>query len=180
MRIVQSNVAVAVLAALTLTVSCASTPPRAGSGTASGAIADNSSPDAAKIPAEVRETLTTYLDILHSSASLDECAARFVKIAGGVLVNEDGRSLRSTVVPYALKKDYGNLHFYALPPQVTRVDVRPGVTSGFGPSTIRGTSYKIWIAKAPGQPGMPAPIALLSPEGHATIRQPKVIGIGSL
>jgi len=93
-------------------------------------------------------------------------------------VNEAGDALRSNVKPYSLKKDHSNVRFYANPVRITRVNRNPNlVTSGFGQSAIRGTVYKIWIAKASGSAGMPAPISIIVPEGGGT---PKVVGIGSL
>lgn len=133
------------------------------------------------LPDAVRRTLVDYIKILRQSKSLDACAERFVDIAGGSLVNEDGRSLRGTVKPYSLKKDVQNISFYAFDPiRITRVNATPNRSSGYGMSAIRGTIYKIWIDKADGQPGRPAPISILSPEGHPTITVPRVVGIGSL
>ena len=105
---------------------------------------------------------------------------RFTPIAGGGLVNEDGRSLRATVPPFSLKKDFNDVRVYAQPAQVTRIQVRLQQSDGYGASAIRGTEYKIWIAKAQGQPGMPAPISIMVPENHPFVRGPKVVGIGSL
>ena len=132
------------------------------------------------VPADVQRALSDYLQILRTCATLEDCAQRFTPIAGGGLVNEDGRSLRQTVPPYSLKKDHQNVRFYADPPQITRVDVRQGQSDGYGASALRGTHYKIWIAKAAGQPGMPAPISIMVPEGHAFVQGPRIVGIGSL
>lgn len=137
-------------------------------------------PAAAQLPAPVRATLDQYVQILASSRSLEECVQRFTPIAGGGLVNEDGRSLRATVPPYSLKKDWQNVRFYAQPAQVTRVDVKENRADGYGPSAIRGTEYKVWIAKAQGQPGMPAPISFMVPDQHPFVQGPRVVGIGSL
>lgn len=134
----------------------------------------------ASLPAEVRTTLDNYLSLLRESKSLDDCAERFVELAGGGLVNEDGRSLRGTVKPYSLKKDFQNVRFYAHPIRITRVNATPNRSSGYGASAIGGTIYKIWIDKAKGQAGMPAPISILAPEGHPSIQSPRVVGIGSL
>lgn len=135
--------------------------------------------DPADTPKAVLKVLDQYISTLRTSESLDECAESFVKIAGGSLVSEDGKTLRSTVKPFSLKKDHGNIKFYADPTEITRVaKLRPS-TSGFGPSAIRGPQYKIWIGKKDGAAGMPAPVTILVPEGHKTIKQPKVIRIGS-
>lgn len=132
-----------------------------------------------KLPSSVKQVLIKYVKILQSSQSLEDCAQNFVEVAGGSLVNEDGKSLRSSVKPYSLKKDFSNIKFYANPIKITRVNVSQR-SSGFGESAIRGKVYKIWIDKKSGQSGMPAPISILVPEGHASIKIPKVIGIGSL
>ncbi|MCC5946479.1 MAG: hypothetical protein JJT94_16225 [Bernardetiaceae bacterium] len=134
----------------------------------------------AQLPSEVKTVLGQYLGILQQSANLDECAERFSAIAGGSLVNEDGISLRSRVKPYALKKDFENIKFYRNPIRITRVNVSHSNGMGFGPSAIRGKVYKIWIDKKEGVGGMPAPISIMVPEGHAQITTPKVVNIGSL
>ncbi|MFW5658433.1 MAG: hypothetical protein ACOCZ8_00485 [Bacteroidota bacterium] len=131
-------------------------------------------------PKAVFDVLGRYTAILRQSESLDQCAERFAAVAGGSLVNEDGETLRGTVKPYALKKDFQNIQFYQSPVKVTRVNKQENRSSGFGPSAIRGTMYKIWIAKKDGASGMPAPISIMVPEGHPSIKEPKVVGIGSL
>jgi hypothetical protein len=136
--------------------------------------------DLASVPKPVIDVFTEYLAILRTSKDLDECAKRFVAVAGGGLVNEDGKSLRSSVQPFSLKKDFENVKFYANPAQITRVAKLRSKTSGFGDSAITGESYKIWIAKKEGTSGLPAPTTILVPEGHKTIKVPKVIAIGSL
>ncbi len=133
-----------------------------------------------QLPKAVRQVLDQYIDILSTSKDLDECAQRFVNIAGGALVNEDGRTLRNSVMPYSLKKDFGGVKFYQQPLAISRVNASPSNGTGFGPSAIRGMVYKIWIDKKPGQAGMPAPISIMVPEGHAEIKSPKVVNIGSL
>ena len=134
-----------------------------------------------KLPDEVKKVLEEYIQVLKTSESLDDCAENMIKVAGGGLVNEDGASLRNTIKPYSLKKDFNNIKFYADPIKITRVNRNPNkMTDGYGESAIRGITYKIWISKKEGQPGMPAPISILVPEGHETIKSPKVVGIGSL
>lgn len=131
------------------------------------------------MPPSVRKVLERYVEILRTSGDLDTCAERFIAIAGGGLVNEDGKSLRSTVKPYSLKKDFQNIKFYAHPIVISRVaKLRPS-TSGFGPSAIRGDQYKIWIDKKKGEAGRPAPVTIMVPQKHKTIRTPKVVRIGS-
>lgn len=135
-----------------------------------------------QLPAEVKNILEEYVKILSSSKDLEECAKRFTNIAGGGLVNEDPNNvtLRDDVKPYSLKKDYNNVKFYAQPVKITRVNVSKTSGAGFGASAVSGTIYKIWIAKADGQAGLPAPISIILPEKHPVIKTPKVIGIGSL
>jgi hypothetical protein len=133
-----------------------------------------------QLPAEVKAVLEQYLKILSTSANLDECATNMMAVAGGSLVDEAGASLRSTIKPYSLKKDYDNYKFYASPTVITRVNKTQSNGSGFGASAIKGTVYKIWIGKKNGSAGLPAPISIMVPEGHATIKTPKVIAIGSL
>ncbi len=135
---------------------------------------------ASQLPPAVKQVLEEYLGILRASRDLDDCAHRFKAIAGGALVNEDGLSLRSTVQPYSLKKDFENVRFYAQPTAITRVNVSASNGMGYGPSAVRGKVYKIWVGKASGQAGMPAPISIIVPESHAFINSPKVVGIGSL
>ncbi len=132
------------------------------------------------VPKPVREILVEYVNILRTSKDLDECAERFTAIAGGTLVNEDGQSLRNTVAPFSLKKDFNNVQHYANPIRITRVDVTNTNGTGYGESAIRGKHYKIWIDKINKSTGMPAPISIVVPQGHPTIKTPKVVGIGSL
>ncbi|TAF67296.1 MAG: hypothetical protein EAZ55_02965 [Cytophagales bacterium] len=136
--------------------------------------------DVSKLPQEVRQVLDSYINILTTSSSLDDCAGKFTAIAGGGLVNEDGQTLRSSIQPFSLKKDFDNVKFYASPIKITRVNATYSNGQGFGPSAIKGMVYKIWIAKKEGQAGMPAPISIMVPDGHESIRTPKVVGIGSL
>lgn len=134
--------------------------------------------DPGDLPQNVENVLVRYIEILANSNSLDDCADNFIEVAGGSLVNEDGRTLRGSVKPYSLKKDHQNIQFYSLNPvKITRVNVSGPRSSGYGPSAIRGKVYKIWIDKKSGQAGRPAPISIMVPEGGG---QPKVVGIGSL
>lgn len=133
------------------------------------------------LPKEVKNVLTQYIGILQQASSLDECSEMFAKIAGGSLVSEDGQTLGNDIKPYSLKKDFQNIKFYRTTPiKITRVNVRNSNGMGFGDSAIRGKVYKIWIDKKQGVGGMPAPISIMIPEGHAEIKTPKVVGIGSL
>ena len=134
-----------------------------------------------EVPAEVRAVLAQYIDILSTSKDLDECAERFTAIAGGNLVEEDGKSLRGGVQPYGLKKDYTDVKYYATSPlELTRATRRPSRNEGFGPSMLNGTRYTMWIPKRKGVGGVPAPISVVVPKDHAFVKTPKVTGIGSL
>lgn len=130
------------------------------------------------LPAEVKQVLDKYIEILNI-ADLDECAVKFCEIAGGGLVNEDGTSLRNSIKPYSLKKDHAGIKFYEQPVKITRVNKSTSNGDGYGYSAIKGPVYKIWIAKKEGGAGMPAPVSIIIPEGHETIKTPKVVGIGS-
>ncbi|HMU81763.1 MAG TPA: hypothetical protein PKE49_18020 [Leptospiraceae bacterium] len=132
-----------------------------------------------KLPADVKQVLEQYVNILRTSKSLDECATRFTSIAGGSLVTDEKGTLRDTVKPFSLKKDFNDIKQYADPIVITRVNATPSNGQGYGSSAIKGMVYKIWIAKKDASIGMPAPVSILVPEGHPTITTPKVVGIGS-
>ena len=132
----------------------------------------------AKLPKEVRAVLDQYVQALNAP-DLDSCAVLFLPIAGGGLVNEDGTALGRDLLDFSLKKDFNNIKFYTQPAKITRVNVRKSNGDGYGASAIAGKIYKVWLAKKPGVSGMPAPVSIMVPEGHETIRTPKVIGIGS-
>lgn len=133
-----------------------------------------------KLPTEVKSVLESYLSILSNASSLEDCASKFVEIAGGSLVNEEGNGLRSSVQPYSLKKDFENCKFYKQPLEITRVNASFSNGQGFGASAIKGMVYKIWINKTDPKNGLPAPVSIMVPEGHSTIKEPKVVVIGSL
>jgi len=133
---------------------------------------------AAKLPKEVKAVLDQYVAVLNAP-DLDSCAVLFFPIAGGGLVNPEGTALDSDLKQFSLKKDYSNIKFYTQPAKITRVNARASSGDGYGASAIAGKIYKIWIAKKPGVAGMPAPVSIMVPQGHETIKTPKVIGIGS-
>jgi hypothetical protein len=129
-----------------------------------------------QVPKDVIEVLNTYLKILTTSASLDECGTRVAKIAGGHMVNKNGLISRD-VMEFSLKKDFQNARFYQVPAVITRVVFMEDDYDGFGPTLIQGDRYKIWIAKKKGVPGMPAPIPVMKPKTGA----PKIVSnVGSL
>ncbi len=131
-----------------------------------------------ELPDEVKLVLDQYVKILTTSAGLDECAEKFISIAGGGLINPAGNALRSSVKPYSLKKDFANIKFYKVPVEINRVAKTRTGQAGYGVSAIAGDWYKIYIAKTNG--GQPAPVQIVVPENHQTIKSPKVISIGSL
>lgn len=131
-----------------------------------------------QLPASVKQVLEQYVQILRTSKSVDEAAARFQEIAGGTLVNENG-SVSSNTKQFGLKKDFNNVKFYADPLIITRVNATPSNGQGYGKTAIRGMVYKIWIRKKDESQGMPAPVSIMVPEGHETIKTPRVINVGS-
>jgi hypothetical protein len=129
-----------------------------------------------QVPNDVVQVLNQYLQILSTSASLDDCARKLVKIAGGHLVSKNG-TVPGDVKDYSLKKDYQNVKFYKVPAVITRVVFVQDDYDGYGPTLIQGSRYKIWIAKKDGVAGLPAPIPLIKPKSGA----PKIVStIGSL
>lgn len=133
------------------------------------------------LPENVKKVLIEYISALKNASTLDEAASAVLPVMGGSLVNEDGQSLRNSVKPYSLKKDWQNIKFYANPIKITRVNSNPNKsTSGYGESAINGRVYKIWIDKKDGVAGLPAPISIMVPSNHESIKTPKIIGIGSL
>jgi hypothetical protein len=136
-----------------------------------------------ELPTSVQMVLQDYVTLLSQATNLTDASTAFTKIAGGGLVNESIAhiTLRSSTIEFSLKKDFENIKFYANPIEITRINYpKNKVTSGFGESAITGRVYKIWIGKTNGTQGMPAPISIMVPEGHATITTPKIISIGSL
>ncbi len=131
-----------------------------------------------ELPKEVKEIVDEYVNILSTSKDLDECAERFIKIAGGGLVNQTGTSLRSSVKPYSLKKDFTNIKSVKIPVVITRVAKTKTGQAGYGASAIAGDWYKVYIEKIDGG-GRPAPVHVVVPKNHPTIKSPKVIQIGS-
>jgi hypothetical protein len=133
-----------------------------------------------QLPAEVKSVLEQYVALLRAAPDAPAAGKELVKIAGGGLVSPDGNALRADVVEHSLKKDHDAIKLYADPVEITRVNKTNSGAQGFGASAIKGTMYKIWIGKKQGEAGKPAPISILVPEGHASIKTPKVVNIGSL
>ena len=133
------------------------------------------------LPAEVKAVVEQYVKLLRDAqGDPDKAAVELIKIAGGGLVNEDGTKLRTDVPRFSLKKDTSDVKFYADPVVITRVNVADTSGHGFGASALKGKFYKVWIGKADPKNGMPAPIGVMVPEGHPTIKTPKIDTIGSL
>ncbi len=130
-----------------------------------------------ELPTEVVDVLNAYIHILTTSETLDECADRFLAIAGGGLVNPAGTKLRESVKPYSLKKDFENIKFYTVPVNVVRVVKSQTQMTGYGASAIAGDVYKIFIAKKDGT--QPAPVQIVFPKEHPSISTPKITNIGS-
>lgn len=132
-----------------------------------------------EVPATVIGVLNQYVQILSSSASLNDCATKVVSICGGHLLTQDGNQISNDVKPYSLKKDFENVKFYKNPPVITRVQLQKNTYDGYGPTLIEGDLYKIWIAKKDGVQGLPAPIPIIVPKNNPS--KPKVVSnIGSL
>jgi hypothetical protein len=131
-----------------------------------------------QLPPDVKTVLETYVDLLRNSADVPAAATKFKDIAGGSLVNDDG-SLRSTVAQFGLKKDFNNVKHYANPIKITRVNLNRTNGDGYGKTAIKGNVYKIWIAKDDPAKGMPAPMTIVVPEAHESIKTPKVTNVGS-
>ncbi len=130
------------------------------------------------LPSNVLQTVNEYMLILSTSKNLDECAVKFLDIAGGGLVNPEGDKLRESVKPYSLKKDYENFKFYKIPVRVARFTKSETKQAGYGKSALAGDWFKVYISKKDGGPA--APIHIVVPRNHPTIKSPKVIQIGSL
>jgi hypothetical protein len=131
-----------------------------------------------ELPKEVKTVLDEYVNILTTSKDLDECANRFISVAGGTLVNPAGNALRSSVKPYSLKKDYNDIKYYKVPVEIARVAKTRTQQCGYGASAIAGDWYKIYIVKKDGS--QPAPIQIVVPENNPNVTTPKVMSIGSL
>lgn len=132
--------------------------------------------DPGQLPANVRMTLSRYVEALHSG-SLQQCADKFVRIAGGPLLSDDGAQLAPNTESFSLKNDFDNIKSYAQPIQILKVNVRYSNGMGFGQTTLKGQVYKIWLGKPDGSSG---PVSIIVPEGSPTFTEPRVVGIGSL
>jgi len=130
-----------------------------------------------EIPQDVINVLNEYMKILTTSSSVDDAAAKLVKIAGGHLLTGDLSAISADVKMFSLKKDFENAKFYAYPPVITRCQLSPNDYDGYQSTLFEGDRYKIWIKKKDGVNGMPAPIPIIKPKNG----DPKVVStIGSL
>jgi hypothetical protein len=131
-----------------------------------------------EIPIAVNDVLFEYVNILKSSSDIESCAEKFLKIAGGDLVNHDASYFKSGVIISSLKNDFDKIKLYEQPLKIIRVYIE--FIKDVGESFLRGKVYKIWIAKINKKKYLIAPISIIVPEGHPTIKTPKVIEIGEL
>ncbi len=130
------------------------------------------------IPASVTKVLSTYVEILNSP-SLDDCATRFLSIAGGSLVNDDASALAQTIKDMSLKKDFNDIKYYKQPIEITRVNKTYSNGMGYGVAATKGYVYKIWIQKVDPSKGMPAPVSIMLPDEGQYVKDLKVVNIGS-
>ncbi len=129
-----------------------------------------------ELPADVKQVLSEYIQILQTATDLDDAASKVKKLFGGHLLNSSG-NVDSDVYNYSLKKDFTNAKFYQYPVKITRVSRSLNDYDGFQSTLFEGTRYKIWIAKKEGVAGMPAPTPIIKPAQG----DPKVVSvIGSL
>ena len=129
------------------------------------------------LPPTVKIVLENYVNILRTSKTLDECANKFLSIAGGGLVNPSGTGLSGSVKAYSLKKDFDNIKLFKNPVIIVKVAKTQNEQAGYGQSAITGNIYKVYIAKK--NNGQPAAVHIIVPKNHSTIKKPKIIQIGS-
>lgn len=129
-----------------------------------------------ELPADVKQVLSEYIQILQTAKDLDDAANKVKKLFAGHLLNSSG-NVDSDIYNYSLKKDFTNAKFYQYPVKITRVSRTLNDYDGFQSTLFEGTRYKIWIAKKEGVAGMPAPTPIIKPAEGA----PKIVSvIGSL
>lgn len=128
-----------------------------------------------EIPADVKATLTKYMEILSNSKSVQEAAGKLYKagIIGGNLLNVAATGPSDNIIRYSLKKDFDNVKFYAIPPVITGVTFTANKYDGFKKSVIQGAHYKIWVKKKDGVDGRPAPVPIIKPKDGT----PKVVTV---
>jgi hypothetical protein len=130
-----------------------------------------------ELPSEARKLVEDYINIL-KVGTLDDAELNFAQLAGGDLIDEDGLTLREDVKPDALKRDRTNLKFYAIPLQIVRVQMFAKKTSGVGLGEIKGTLYKIWLARKSENEGKPSYISVIIPYENSAVKTPKIVEIG--
>ncbi|MBK8217394.1 MAG: hypothetical protein IPK71_27015 [Myxococcales bacterium] len=139
-----------------------------------------SPPGQAVDPTAVDPSATRLLDAFLSALQGqrdEEAAARAVlPFVHKSMLGPSG-GLSDDVRRFSFKKAFGAAPLYAVPVVVTRV--RPSSTTaiGFGPTGERGRSVDYFVAKRPGQVGMPAPVTVFFPESGAP---PSIAYVGSL
>ncbi|MCU0444945.1 MAG: hypothetical protein MUE85_08490 [Microscillaceae bacterium] len=130
-----------------------------------------------ELPAEARKLTEEYVNIL-KIGTLDDAELNFAQLAGGDLIDEDGITLREDVKPDALKRDRSNLKFYAQPLQIVRVQMFSKKASGVGLGEIKGTLYKIWLARKDDTTGKPSYISVIVPSENSQVKTAKIVEIG--
>jgi hypothetical protein len=130
-----------------------------------------------ELPADARKLAEEYINIL-KVGTLDDAELNFAQLAGGDLIDEDGVTLREDVKPDALKKDRNNLKFYAIPLKIVRVQMFTKKSSGVGLGEIKGTLYKIWLARKTEDEGKPSYISVIIPQENSAVKTAKIVEIG--
>jgi hypothetical protein len=128
-----------------------------------------------EIPADVKETLTKYMEILSKSKSVEEAANSLFKadLIGGSLLNTSATGPSDDILMFSLKKDFDNVKFYDNPPVITGVTFTADDYDGYQNTLIQGDHYKIWVKKKDGVNGRPAPVPIIRPKNG----KPKVVSV---
>ena len=93
------------------------------------------------------------------------------------LKDDRGRDVTRDLRNFSFKKAWQNAGLYARPVDVTRVRTTGISAVGFGKTAEKGKVADYFVAKAEGQPGLPAPVKIFFP---ADGTDPKIYYVGSL
>ena len=93
------------------------------------------------------------------------------------LKDDRGKDVTRDLRNFSFKKAWQNAGLYARPVQITRVRMTSISAVGFGKTAEKGKVADYFVAKAEGQPGLPAPVKIFFPEGNG---DPKIFYVGSL